>query len=71
LRSNEGGRCLWISILVGLKTRATTIAATMLEERNQDVSRTKAVEAPHPILSNETRATRVRCSLVISISRAA
>ena len=29
---------LWISILVGMMTRATTITATIFEGRNQDVS---------------------------------
>jgi hypothetical protein len=28
---------LWISILVGMMTRATTIAATIFEGKNQDV----------------------------------
>ena len=34
----NNSRYLWISILVGLMTRATTIAATMFEGRNQDVN---------------------------------
>ena len=29
---------LWISILVGMMTRATTITTTIFEGRNQDVS---------------------------------